>query len=203
MRVNETFMSIQGEGPLTGSWSYFLRLHGCNLSCEFCDTKYSWKYYLDIPVLNVATSIERSKTKFLVITGGEPTLQLMDVYDLLDTLESIGRKPFVTLETNGTKRVDADKFDLIMVSPKDFADSTLWWDVDNAYLKFVVDESNIDDTIEHVLSSGTSKPVYFMPQSHDMDEMMTNSYLIMYKIEEHGLHNILLCPRLQLLYGVK
>lgn len=203
MRVSETFMSIQGEGPLTGSWSYFLRLHGCNRQCPWCDSKYSWKYYLDIPTESVAASITRSGTKFLVITGGEPTLQLVDVYDVLNILDSNGRKPFVTLETNGTKEVNTDMFDLIMVSPKDLRDSDPWVDIDNAYLKFVVDETNIDATIEYITSRGLTKPIYFMPQSRDMEEMMTNSYLIMHKIEEMGIHNVLLCPRLQLLYGVR
>ena len=203
MRVNETFVSIQGEGPLAGSLSYFLRLHGCNLSCEWCDTKYSWKYYVEIDNDKVADSIFRSNTAFLVITGGEPTLQLVDIYDVLTTLDKNGRKPFVTLETNGTKMVNCDQFDLIMVSPKTYEDADSWWDIDNAYLKFVVDKDNIDDTLTYIDSHYIRKPVYFMPQSITVDEMIENSLLILYKIQEGNYENILLCPRLQLLYGVK
>lgn len=203
MRVNETFVSIQGEGPLAGSLSYFLRLHGCNKACEWCDTKYSWKYYVDIPTDKVADSIRRSQTAFLVITGGEPTLQLIDIYEVLDLLERNGRKPFTTLETNGTKEVDTDKFDLIMVSPKSFEDADPWWEVDNAYLKFVVDYDSIDATLNYISSHHIKKPVYLMPQSLTVDEMIENSLLIIYKIQEGNLENILLCPRLQLLYGVK
>ena len=40
MRVNETFLSLQGEGYFTGTPAFFLRLSGCNLKCPFCDTQH-------------------------------------------------------------------------------------------------------------------------------------------------------------------
>ena len=40
MRVNETFLSLQGEGRFTGVPAFFLRLSGCNLRCPFCDTRH-------------------------------------------------------------------------------------------------------------------------------------------------------------------
>ena len=40
-RVNEIFISINGEGPLTGEAAIFLRLSGCNLRCAYCDTQYA------------------------------------------------------------------------------------------------------------------------------------------------------------------
>lgn len=168
-----------------------------------CDTKYSWDHYIDIPVENVADSIRRSGINFLVITGGEPTLQLADIYTLLTLLEQHTTKLFTTLETNGTKQVDTTKFDLIMVSPKEFSDADPWWDIDNAYLKFVVDSTNIASTIDYVLSHSTSKPVYFMPQSRTIEEMIENSYIILHELQSRKLSNILLCSRLQLLYGIR
>ena len=42
--ISETFVSIQGEGKLTGVPSWFCRVSGCNLRCSWCDTPYaSWK----------------------------------------------------------------------------------------------------------------------------------------------------------------
>ena len=40
MRVNETFLSLQGEGHFTGTPAFFLRFAGCNLECPFCDTNH-------------------------------------------------------------------------------------------------------------------------------------------------------------------
>ena len=40
MKINETFISLQGEGHFTGTPAFFLRLSGCNLQCPFCDTNH-------------------------------------------------------------------------------------------------------------------------------------------------------------------
>ena len=47
MRVNEIFYSIQGEGRYTGTPAVFIRLAGCNLRCDFCDTEH--QPYQDSP----------------------------------------------------------------------------------------------------------------------------------------------------------
>ena len=42
IRVNESFVSIQGEGFWTGTPCYFIRLQGCDVRCSFCDSKDTW-----------------------------------------------------------------------------------------------------------------------------------------------------------------
>ena len=76
LRVSETFTSRQGEGKLTGTHSFFVRLSGCNLRCHFCDTPYaSWnpagKWET---VAELLQQIEASGIKHVVLTGGEPLL---------------------------------------------------------------------------------------------------------------------------------
>ena len=43
MKVCEIFYSIEGEGIEIGRLEVFVRLSGCNLKCNWCDTKYSWE----------------------------------------------------------------------------------------------------------------------------------------------------------------
>lgn len=89
------FLSVQGEGRNCGKLAVFIRTAGCNLKCLWCDTKYSWnsgknydekwlEYYLQ-------------KTKFIIVTGGEPLLH----ENLIKELREIS-KVKLEIETNGT-----------------------------------------------------------------------------------------------------
>lgn len=98
MRVNEIFYSIQGEGYYTGTPSVFLRLSGCNLRCTFCDTLHG--HYDDLSENEIMQEIEKyGSVKHIVVTGGEPTLQLS--VSLLERLHEVGK--VVQIETNGTR----------------------------------------------------------------------------------------------------
>ena len=114
IKVNETFSGIQGEGLTTGLPVYFVRLAGCNLNCDFCDTKYHKVKSLDT-MHTVLNKIRNSGIDDIVFTGGEPMLQINEINKLKHYL------PHHTfhLETNGTiydKRIDQFRF--ISCSPK-------------------------------------------------------------------------------------
>ena len=107
------FYTIQGEGRSMGLPACFLRLHLCNLTCVWCDTRYTWdktteEFWTesqDIPTERVAHMIqsawgcvdERIK-KRLVITGGEPLLQQKELRRVLELLPDW----IIEIETNGT-----------------------------------------------------------------------------------------------------
>jgi len=98
MRVCEHFRSIQGEGLMIGSLTYFIRLTGCNLSCSWCDTKYSNEEEgTETPVKNIMDVVKDDQN--VCITGGEPLLQ-NDVYELMEELLKRGKT--TVLETNGS-----------------------------------------------------------------------------------------------------
>ncbi len=92
--TEKPFLSIQGEGRNTGKLAIFLRFSGCNLHCQWCDTKYSWKKGKDY---REEWKEWLNKTKFIVVTGGEPLLRP----ECIDTLKRI-RKVTLEVETNGT-----------------------------------------------------------------------------------------------------
>ena len=111
MRVNEIFYSIQGEGAHTGEAAIFLRLSGCNLRCHFCDTEH--QPYQDLTEDEIASEIAKYPASLVVITGGEPTLQL--TRSLVDKIHDLGK--MVAIETNGTREVPRN-VDWVTVSPK-------------------------------------------------------------------------------------
>lgn len=111
MRVNEIFYSIQGEGAHSGEAAIFVRLSGCNLRCDFCDTEH--QPYQELAEEEIVRQTAEFPAKLVVITGGEPTLQL--TASLVDKLHEAGKT--VAIETNGTRPVPRG-VDWVTVSPK-------------------------------------------------------------------------------------
>lgn len=111
MRVNEIFYSLQGEGHFSGVPSVFVRLSGCNLRCPFCDTDFT--SFTEMSEEEIVTEAVRYPARHIVLTGGEPTLQLTD--SLVHRLHEAGF--FVQIETNGTHPVP-DGIDWVTCSPK-------------------------------------------------------------------------------------
>lgn len=111
MRVNEIFYSIQGEGVNAGRAAVFIRFSGCNLHCGFCDTEH--QSYQELPEDEIVAKAAGFPAKLVVVTGGEPTLQLTE--SLVDKLHGVGKT--VAIETNGTRPVPRN-VDWITVSPK-------------------------------------------------------------------------------------
>ena len=75
MRIIEIFHSIQGEGPLTGVRTTFVRTARCNLRCTWCDTPYSFGPGKERSVASILQSVARNGTRHVCLTGGEPLLQ--------------------------------------------------------------------------------------------------------------------------------
>lgn len=115
MKVNEIFYSLQGEGNFTGTPAVFIRLSGCNLNCDFCDTDHIWG--MDMSEEEIMCEVAKYPARHVVITGGEPTLQLTP--SLVNKLHEAGK--FVQIETNGTRHLyDGLDYliDWVTVSPK-------------------------------------------------------------------------------------
>lgn len=116
IKVCEMFKTIQGEGKLQGVPSVMLRLIGCNLNCEWCDTEEVLKKNETV-VYNEITLLSKLKSyhcSHIIITGGEPFI-CPELVKFTELLKSNGYH--ITVETNGTKYSDI-KCDLVSMSPK-------------------------------------------------------------------------------------
>jgi len=97
--VTETFSSIQGEGLAMGRPCFFIRLSGCNLRCNWCDTRYAWRQGEELPLDMLAAKWLDSGIPLIQITGGEPLLQPA-ILPLMEYFLEQGAT--VLLETNGS-----------------------------------------------------------------------------------------------------
>jgi|SRR5882757_7853090 len=131
--VKEMFLTLQGEGVNTGRRAVFVRFAGCNLwsgreqdrahaVCRFCDTDFvgvdgeGGGRFEDAEALAAAASGfwgEGADDRFVVLTGGEPMLQVDDA--LVDALHAAGFT--IAIETNGTIAAHPG-IDWVCVSPK-------------------------------------------------------------------------------------
>ena len=115
LRVKEIFYSLQGEGGRQGEASIFIRLSGCNLKCDFCDTDFSGGENMSLE--QILSMIRKFSSRWIVWTGGEPTLQLTD--ECLLFFKQAGF--FQAVESNGHNEL-LKLFDYTVISPKDFTD---------------------------------------------------------------------------------
>jgi len=112
LKVKEIFYSLQGEGGRQGAASIFIRLSGCNLNCDFCDTDYSGGEEMSLE--QILTAIQKFPCKWIVWTGGEPMLQLTEF--CLIFFKYAGYLQAV--ESNGSNRLFS-LFDYTVISPKE------------------------------------------------------------------------------------
>jgi len=111
----EEFFSLQGEGYHTGKAAYFIRLGGCDVGCNWCDSRFSWNPNMH-PLVETEAIIDRvakSGTDSVVVTGGEPLMWNLDY--LCSVLK---KKNILTyLETSGAYPLSGE-WEWICLSPK-------------------------------------------------------------------------------------
>ena len=111
-RINEIFHSLQGEGRHTGTPAVFVRFSGCNLHCPFCDTDHA--VGREMSDEEIIAEVRRHDVPLVVLTGGEPSLQL-DAPFLKKLKEATGAT--IAIETNGTHPLPPG-IDWVTLSPK-------------------------------------------------------------------------------------
>ena len=99
LNITEIFYSLQGEAREVGIPTVFVRLTGCPLRCNYCDTAYAFKGNNPLSIKHILDEVAQYKTEYVCVTVGEPMAQ-SNCLKLLDALVSAGYN--VSMETSGS-----------------------------------------------------------------------------------------------------
>ena len=102
LRISEIFYSLQGESNTVGIPTVFIRLTGCPLRCNYCDTAYAFTGGEKKDIKDIITEVKSYGTRYVTVTGGEPLAQ-SDCLELMTRLLDLDY--IVSLETSGAINV--------------------------------------------------------------------------------------------------
>ena len=230
LKINEIFgPTVQGEGKNMGRPVAFLRLAECNLSCTFCDTKFTWSFYgesndeelyhreeevHEVQINAIYKRLKETGMNHLIISGGEPLLQHKQLTPLLVLLKEDGW--FLEVETNGTLYPKNPLFwkliDQVNCSPKlSNAGDPEKKRIKKGALKFLSKEekvnfkfviSNPEDMkeVSQLIKEFALKEVRLMPECRSPEELEMREAWLKDLAEKEGL---LYTSRLSILKGNK
>ncbi|WP_411267788.1 7-carboxy-7-deazaguanine synthase QueE [Ketobacter nezhaii] len=98
LRITEIFYSLQGEARTIGLPTVFVRLTGCPLRCQYCDTEYAFSGGEMRSLQQILDQVNSYSPRYVTVTGGEPLAQ-PNCIPLLSQLCDLGLE--VSLETSG------------------------------------------------------------------------------------------------------
>jgi 7-carboxy-7-deazaguanine synthase len=222
IRVAEMFYSVQGEGHTIGVPAIFLRLSGCVLNCQWCDTTEVWRQgkYYDIDEMD-AIFRERNfyakmkKGAHFVITGGDPLIQQKAIVSMLMRMKEFGQRieyMFIEVETEGVLMPSPELIPLVRqwnVSPK-LINSGMpeekrlkpevlnWHAFSNSYFKFPVrTRADLEEVDEYIRRFRLRRNrVYLMPICNTRAE---HQQVALEVAEFAKFTGLLFSPRLQLI----
>ncbi len=116
LRITEIFHSLQGESRSQGLPTVFVRLTGCPLRCNYCDTAYAFSGGELLPIAQIMRQVARYPRGYVTVTGGEPLAQA-NCLPLMRELCDQGYQ--VSLETSGALSIaDVDPRVVIVLDLK-------------------------------------------------------------------------------------
>ena len=203
LRITEIFASIQGESSMVGIPTSFIRLTGCPLRCQYCDTSYAFTGGEWMELGQIASKIASFGLKHVTVTGGEPLSQ-KTCFSLLTNL--CDQNYHVSLETSGA--IDVSPVDPRVVKVMDIktpasgeAAKNLWENVkflqakdqvkfvlcnqaDYIWAKGVIDEYQLTYRCE----------ILFSPSHHELDPKLLAEWIVKDQLDvrfQLQLHKIL------------
>jgi organic radical activating enzyme len=208
-RIAECFFSIQGEGVTAGVPAVFVRLQGCSVGCQWCDTKYSWDPAAghEVVLHDLVEEASAFPCRRAVVTGGEPLESSLFV-PLVNALKARGFT--IEVETSGTlppppglvdqwnvsvKLANSEVPEARRINPeaiRAFLALDAWW-------KFVVvDRQDVAEVLR--LAERFALPrerILLMPEGVRREEILDRSLWV---VEECCRHGFRYSPRLHVLF---
>jgi len=178
--VMEDFYTIQGEGFNSGKPAYFVRVGGCDVGCHWCDVKESWDASIHplIKADDVVAKVIESKSKAVVITGGEPLQYNMDYI----TAEFKAKNIETFIETSGAFPLTG-KWNWICLSPKKTMNPLPEIYTKANELKVIIyNKNDFDWALEQAAKVNKSCLLFLQPEWSKSSEMMP---LIVEFVKEH------------------
>lgn len=172
LRITEIFHSLQGESKTVGIPTVFVRLTGCPLRCQYCDTAYAFDGGELMELDAIKAVLEEFSCDYVTVTGGEPLaqpncLRLMEL--LCDSgykvsLETSGAMPIeqvdkrvsivMDLKTPASKEADKNRFENIaFLKPSDQVKFVICDEKDYLWSKAKLDQYDLGAKVNEVLFS--------------------------------------------------
>lgn len=187
LRINEIFLSLQGETSRVGLPTVFVRLTGCPLRCSYCDTAYAFYNGESISISSVLDTVSGYGVQNVTVTGGEPLAQKKCLL-LLRLLCDAGYS--VSLETSGAQ--DVSKVDVRVAKVLDVKtpgsgenQKNNWTNLDyltsQDELKFVLcDEADYQWAVKIIRDYHLDKmcPILFSPVYSKLDPALLAAWVL-------------------------
>ena len=174
LRITEIFHSLQGEATTVGLPTAFVRLTGCPLRCQYCDTEYAFSGGELIELEEILRQVGTKKVSYVTVTGGEPLaqpdclglLQRLCDADYRVSLETSGAidtsgvdervSVVLDLKTPGSGELSRNLYDNIaLLKPIDQVKFVICNREDYEWAKFKLDEYLLRDRVSEVLFSAS------------------------------------------------
>ena len=172
LRITEIFHSLQGESKTVGIPTVFVRLTGCPLRCQYCDTAYAFDGGELIELDVIKAALEEVGCDYVTVTGGEPLAQpncLLLLELLCDagynvSLETSGAMPIekvdqrvsivMDLKTPASKEVDKNRYENIaFLKPADQVKFVICDEKDYLWSKAKLDQYDLGEKVNEILFS--------------------------------------------------
>ena len=200
LRISEIFFSIQGETSKMGLPTVFIRLTGCPLRCQYCDTSYAFYGGEIMSFEDIISQVKQFNYKDVCVTGGEPLAQLNSKKLLKDLVDLDFQ---VSLETGGSINIEGidERVKIVMdIKTPDSGESTKnrWKNIEllkkSDELKFVIcsrEDYQWSKDIVKKYKINEICPILFSPCSESMDPrdlaewILTDQLSIRFQMQIH------------------